>query len=159
MSQSEQQFSGFVFMTHAAYSALCILLKVGCVLLSLISIFHAIETCIGFSLVLTERTFKPQQGHSLTHLHFTGRFVRQYLYRAQRASRSKPFSTFLKSAPIFPSQQRERKPWSAPLPKNTSNNTLPMSAHDSSHLSSAPQRASQLRQVQAWEAPSSHCVS
>lgn len=54
MSLSEKQFSGFVFVTHAAYSALCILLKVGCVLLSLISIFHAINTCRGFSLVLTE---------------------------------------------------------------------------------------------------------
>ncbi len=81
----------------------------------------AIETCVCFSLVLTEHTFKPQQqqseGHSLAHLHFTGRLVSRYLCSVQRAGRSKSFSTLLKSAPKFPSQQRERRPWSAPLPK------------------------------------------
>lgn len=111
----------------------------------------------------SECTFKPQQqqneGHSLAHLNFTGRLVSQYLCCVQRAGRSKPFSTLLKSAPKFPSQQRERKALERPPPQNLPNNTLPKSARDSSRLSSASQPASRLRQVQAWEAQSSHRVS
>ncbi|KAL1259854.1 hypothetical protein QQF64_010431 [Cirrhinus molitorella] len=69
----------------------------------------------------SKHTFKTQkqhsEGHSLAHLHFTRRLVSRYLCSVQRAGRSNPFSTLLKSAPKFPSQQRERRPWSAPLPK------------------------------------------